>query len=139
MKLANNGTIEETAIDLKALSDHAQVVYTVRRLTAQMGFDEHEQYLIATAASEASTNVIRYAKRGRVTLRAVGNGDRAGFEFIVEDRGPGIENIEAAMKEGVSKGNGLGLGLSSIRRIMDEFDIHSRPGHGTRIVARKWR
>ena len=131
--------IEERIIDLVELSDHAQVVYAVRHLTAQMGFDENQQYLIATAASEASTNVIRYAKKGRVRLRAIGDGDRVGFEFTVEDQGPGIEDIDAAMEEGVSKGHGLGLGLSSIKRIMDEFDIQSKPGAGTRIVARKWR
>jgi serine/threonine-protein kinase RsbT len=137
--LAAGDIFEETTIDLVELTDHAQVVYTVRRLTAQMGFDENQQYLIATAASEASTNVIRYAGRGKVTFRSVRKVDGTGFEFIVEDDGPGIDNIEEAMKEGVSNGNGLGLGLSSIKRIMDEFDITSSPGHGTRIVARKWR
>jgi serine/threonine-protein kinase RsbT len=137
--LAAGDIFEETTIDLVELTDHAQVVYTVRRLTAQMGFDENQQYLIATAASEASTNVIRYADRGKVTFRSVRKVDGTGFEFIVEDDGPGIDNIEEAMKEGVSNGNGLGLGLSSIKRIMDEFDITSSPGHGTRIVARKWR
>ncbi len=131
--------IEETTIELLELSDHAQVVYTVRHLTAQMGFDEHQQYLIATAASEASTNVIRYGGKGTVTLKAVQKGDRTGFEFIVQDEGPGIENIEEAMREGFSNGKGLGLGLSSIKRIMDDFDIQSEPGKGTRIVARKWR
>jgi len=139
MTLANNPMFEDTTIDLAALSDHAQVVYTVRRLTAQMGFEENEQYLIATAASEASTNVIRYAEKGKVTLRAVVDGDRVGFEFTVEDHGPGIEDMEVAMEEGVSNGKGLGLGLSSIKRIMDEFDIQSKPKVGTRIVARKWR
>ena len=137
--MVNNDMIEETMIDLTELSDHAQVVYAVRHLTAQMGFDENQQYLIATAASEASTNVIRYAEKGKVTLRTVKDGDRVGFEFAVEDRGPGIENIDAAMEEGVSKGHGLGLGLSSIKRIMDEFDIQSKPGSGTRVVATKWR
>ena len=131
--------IEERIIDLVELSDHAQVVYAVRHLTAQMGFDETQQYLIATAASEASTNVIRYAEKGKVTLRAISDGDRVGFEFAVEDHGPGIQDIEGAMEEGVSKGHGLGLGLSSIKRIMDEFEIQSEPGAGTRIVARKWR
>ena len=131
--------MEETIIDLEVISDHAQVVYAVRRLTAHAGFDENQQYLIATAASEASTNVIRYAGKGTVTLRTLRKVDATGIEFIVEDEGPGIENLEDAMREGVSGGNGLGLGLSSIKRIMDEFDIQSKPGAGTKIVARKWR
>jgi serine/threonine-protein kinase RsbT len=139
MKLTENRIAEETSIDLVELSDHAQVVYTVRRLSGQMGFDENQQFLIATAVSEMSTNIIRYAGKGRVTLRTVQEEKREGIEIIAQDEGPGIENIEEAMKENFSKGNGLGLGLSSMRRIMDEFDIQSKPGHGTRIVARKWR
>ena len=130
---------EETQIDLVELSDHAQVVYAVRRLTAQMGFDENQQFLIATAASEASTNIIRYAGKARVTLRTVRKEGREGIEIVARDEGPGIESTEEAMKEGFSRGKGLGLGLSSIKRIMDEFDIQSEPGVGTRIVTRKWR
>jgi len=139
MKLTNNRITEDTPIDLVEISDHAQVVYTVRRLTAQMGFDETQQSLISTAASELSTNIIRYAGKGRITLRIVHEENREGVEIVAQDEGPGIKNIEEAMKEHFSKGNGLGLGLSSVRRIMDDFDIHSKPGHGTRIVARKWR
>ena len=134
-----NRITEETYIDLVELSDHAQVVYTVRRLTAQMGFDEVQQSLISTAASELSTNIIRYAGKGRVTFRTVQKENREGIEIITEDQGPGIENIEEAMKEHFSNGNGLGLGLSSVKRIMDEFVIQSKPRHGTRVVARKWR
>jgi serine/threonine-protein kinase RsbT len=134
-----NRNTEETFIDLVEISDHAQVVYTVRRLTAQMGFDEVQQTLISTAASELSTNIIRYAGKGTVTLRTIHKENREGIEIVAEDEGPGIENIEEAMKEHFSKGNGLGLGLSSVKRIMDEFDIQSKPGHGTRIVTMKWR
>lgn len=137
--MTENRVDEETHIDLVELSDHAQVVYAVRRLTAQMGFDENQQFLIATAASEASTNIIRYAGRGKVTLRTVRKEGREGIEIVARDEGPGIESIEEAMTEGFSNGKGLGLGLSSIRRIMDEFDIQSKPGGGTRIVTRKWR
>lgn len=137
--MPENRIDKETHINLVNLSDHAQVVYAVRRLTAQMGFDANQQFLIAAAASEASTNIIRYAGRGWVTLRSVRKEGREGIEIVARDNGPGIERIEEAIKEGVSKGKGLGLGLSSIRRIMDEFDIQSKPGAGTRIVARKWR
>ena len=130
---------ENITIDLVEISDHALVVYTVRRLTAEMGFDEVRQSLISTAASELSTNIIRYADKGRITLRTVHEVDREGIEILAQDEGPGIENIEEAMTERFSKGNGLGLGLSSVKRIMDDFDIQSKPGHGTRIVTRKWR
>ena len=138
-KLMENRIAETISIDLVDISDHALVVYTVRRLTAEMGFDKVQQSLISTAASELSTNIIRYAKKGRITVKSVHDSDREGIEIVAEDEGPGIENIEEAMKEHFSKGNGLGLGLSSVKRIMDDFDIQSKPGHGTRIVARKWR
>ena len=139
MKPIINRITEDTSIDLAEISDHAQIVYTVRRLTAQMGFDETQQSLISTAASELSTNIIRYAGKGRITLRVVQEENRVGFEIVAHDEGPGIDDIEKAMEEHFSKGNGLGLGLSSVRRIMDDFNIQSKPGHGTRIVARKWR
>ena len=120
-------------------SDTAQVVYATRRLAAQLGFDESEQFLIATAVSELGTNIIRYANRGRITLGMIKEDCRIGIEVTAEDYGPGIVNIDEAMQEHFSSGNGLGLGLPSVRRIMDEFAIESKPGQGTRIVVRKWR
>ena len=65
--------------------------------------------------------------------------DRTGVEVLAEDDGPGIENLSEAMKDHVSGGSGLGLGLPSVQRIMDEFAIDSSPGHGTRVLARRWR
>ena len=120
-------------------SDNAHVVYATRKLAAQMGFDESEQFLIATAVSELATNIIRYANRGKITLRMIQQNNRTGIEVTAEDYGPGIINIDEAMQEHFSSGNGLGLGLPSVRRIMDEFAIESKPGQGTRIVVRKWR
>jgi negative regulator of sigma-B (phosphoserine phosphatase) len=120
-------------------SDNAQVVYATRKLAAQLGFDESEQFLIATAVSELATNIIRYANRGRITLGMIREDSRTGIEVTAEDYGPGIANIDEAMQEHFSSGNGLGLGLPSVRRIMDEFAIASKPGQGTRIVVRKWR
>ncbi|MCG8616194.1 MAG: anti-sigma regulatory factor [Desulfobacterales bacterium] len=119
-------------------ADNAQVVFSTRRLLADMGFDETRQYLIASAVSELSTNIIRYAGRGTVTLTCLENAGTVGVEVIALDQGPGIEDLDRAMTENVSTGNGLGLGLPSVKRIMDEFDIRSAPGEGTRIRAVKW-
>ena len=74
-----------------------------------------------------------------VRLRLVRKEDRTGIEVLAEDDGPGIEDLSEAMKDHVSKGGGLGLGLPSVKRIMDEFSIESGPGRGTRVWARKWR
>lgn len=129
---------EQISFDLYEPSDNAQVVYSARKILAGMNFGETAQYLIASAVSELSTNIIRYAQKGKITLKVIHNGARAGFEVCAQDRGPGISNMENAMKENYSSGNGLGLGLPSVKRIMDEFQIQSTPGVGTRITAIKW-
>ncbi len=129
---------EQVTFELHEPSDNAQVVFSARKILAQMGFNETGQHLIASAVSELSTNIIRYAKGGKISLRVIHSGDRAGFEVHAVDHGPGICDIDAAMQENYSTGNGLGLGLPSVKRIMDEFQIQSAPGQGTRITAIKW-
>ena len=129
---------ETMSFELVSPSDNAQVVFSARKLLEQMGFDKVRQYLIASAVSELSTNIIRYAKRGTISLRVFFNGHKKGFEVIALDQGPGIPSISDAMAESFSTGNGLGLGLPSVKRIMDEFSITSAPGAGTRITAIKW-
>jgi len=133
-----NKTITDMNFLVSDPSDNAQVVYSARQMLAQMGFDETRQYLLATAVSELSTNIIRYAKKGEITLRLCKDGEKNGFEVIAQDQGPGIENISNALKENESTGGGLGLGLPSVKRIMDEFVIQSSPGKGTRIMVKKW-
>ena len=130
---------DDIQIELCEPSDNARVVYAARRLAASLGFNVVNQSLIATAASELSTNIIRYAGKGEVILRTVRDSNRTGIEIVALDKGPGIGNIDRAMEEHFSSGNGLGLGLPSVRRIMDEFSITSGPGQGTTIIARKWR
>jgi anti-sigma regulatory factor (Ser/Thr protein kinase) len=125
--------------ELSEPADNVPVVYATKKLAAQLGFAESEQFLIATAVSELATNIIRYANWGRITLRMIREEGRTGIEVTAEDHGPGIMNIDEAMQEHFSSGSGLGLGLPSVRRIMDEFAIESKPGQGTRVVARKWR
>lgn len=129
---------EQITFDLCEPSDNAQVVFAARKILARMGFDQTGQYLIASAVSELSTNIIRYAHKGKITLTIIHNGDKAGFEVDAQDQGPGISDMDNAMKENYSSGNGLGLGLPSVKRIMDEFQIQSSPGVGTRITAIKW-
>lgn len=119
-------------------SDNAQVVFSARKMLADIGFDEKGQYLIASAVSELSTNIIRYAGSGSISLNRIRNHETQGIEVVARDQGPGIPDIAEALKENYSTGKGLGLGLPSVRRIMDEFEIRSDPGRGTRIRAVKW-
>lgn len=119
-------------------ADNAVVVLSTRKVLEKMDFDEVTQYLIASAVSELSTNIIRYAHRGTVTLSRIESADKKGIKIVARDQGPGIADISQAMKENHSTGNGLGLGLPSVERIMDEFEISSVRDKGTRIMAVKW-
>lgn len=130
---------EVICVELSDPSDTAQAVYSTRRLTARLGFSEANQFLIATAVSELATNIVRYAGRGEVTIRIVYDSGREGIEVVARDCGPGIADIDQALEEHFSSGDSLGLGLPSVKRIMDEFRIDSQRGQGTIIVARKWR
>ena len=91
--------IDEMHFDISEPSDNAQIVYSSRQIVAQIGFDVSSQFLIATAVSELSTNIIRYAGKGTITLRIIQSGDRKGFVVLARDHGPGIENIEKAFKD----------------------------------------
>ena len=109
-----------------------------RDLAAELGFSPGDLALIATAISEITRNVIAYATRGEMTIRIVRQEKRRGIEIVVQDEGPGIANLPQAMQDGYSTGGGLGLGLPGARRLMDEFEIDSQVGRGTRVVMRKW-
>ena len=136
--LKMNKKADDLVFRVSEPSDNAQIVYNARRMLLQIGFDETRQYLIASAVSELSTNIIRYAKKGTITLRCIKAIDKSGFEVIAQDYGPGIPDIQKATMENYSSGDGLGLGLSSVKRIMDECEIKSSQGQGTCIIAKKW-
>lgn len=121
-------------------SDKEQVVITARYLAAEAGFDETNQHLIATAASELATNIAKYAKEGEITLKIIQRARQLGIQIIARDDGPGIRDIEQVMQDNFSTSKGsLGLGLPSVKRIMDEFKINSQQGGGTIVSALKWR
>jgi serine/threonine-protein kinase RsbT len=109
-----------------------------RDLAEQLGFSSGEATMVATAVSELARNIVDYAKTGRVTLRPVECGARRGLVVIAEDTGPGISDLEMAMRDGFSTNGRLGLGLPGVRRLMDEFEIWSEFGRGTRVTAKKW-
>ena len=113
-------------------------VLEVARRCELAGFDATASRKIATAASELARNILKYAGRGELRLRAIEELGRRGVQIDSLDDGPGIADIEAALRDQFSTGGTLGLGLPGVRRLMDDFDIASSPGRGTRVTVRKW-
>jgi serine/threonine-protein kinase RsbT len=109
-----------------------------RELAAVTGFSSTDQTMIALAISEIARNIIAYAQRGVVTLCQLQDGGRRGVQIIARDEGPGIPDIELAMRDGYSTGKSLGVGLPGARRVMDEFELISSPGRGTTVTMKKW-
>jgi len=119
--------------------DNALAISAARQLCAEIGFVETEQFLIASVVSELATNIIHYAGRGEILLKRVQDGGTCGIEVLARDNGPGIADLEKALTDNYSTGGTLGLGLPSVKRIMDEFTIESAPGKGVRCLSRKWK
>lgn len=124
---------------IQTAEDVVGVRQAVRQRAVDLGFNLVDQTKIVTAASELARNTLQYGGGGTLTLEALEEAGRRGLRLIFEDHGPGIANIELAMKDGYSTGGGLGLGLSGARRLSNEFHIDSRPGEGTKITIVRWR
>ena len=105
---------------------------------ASLGFSSTDLTLLATAISEVARNVTTYAGEGEVALRVVHERGRDGIEVVASDAGPGITDVELAMQDGYTTGNGLGLGLPGTRRLVDDFDLRTAPGAGTTVRLVKW-
>lgn len=110
-----------------------------RTLAAELGFSSADATLIATAISELARNIVSYARKGEIKLKKMENSSRPGIIVIAADEGPGIPDTRQALRDGFSTSGSLGLGLPGVRRVMDEFEIASQPGHGTTVTVKKWR
>jgi len=131
--------LESRAISLETEHDIVVARGEVRDLAAALGFRSIDQTRLATVASELARNIIKYGVRGQMIAQPTNATDgRAGLRLIFEDEGPGIPNIDAAMRDGFSTGRGLGQGLPGSRRLVDEFKIESAPESGTRVTIVRW-
>ncbi len=110
-----------------------------RALAAEAGFSAVDSTLIATAISELARNIVTYAKTGEINVSAVAQNGRRGIMIVASDNGPGIVDTRQALRDGFSTSGSFGLGLPGVRRLMDEFEILSRPGQGTKVTVTKWR
>ncbi|WP_030904027.1 anti-sigma regulatory factor [Streptosporangium amethystogenes] len=129
-------TAEELPINVNG--DVVLVRQRVRTVAVNVGLSLVDQTKVVTAASELARNALVYAGGGQVRVEVVHNGVRQGLRMTFSDNGPGIPDIEQALTDGWTTGNGLGLGLSGSRRLVDEFALESTPGEGTLITVTKW-
>lgn len=109
-----------------------------RELAAETGFSNTDRTIIALAISEIARNIISYARRGEVVICQVNDGVRRGIQIVAEDEGPGIPDIELAMRDGYSTAKSLGVGLPGTKRIMDEFELTTVVGKGTTVRMKRW-
>jgi len=124
---------------VQSAEDVVPIRQAVRQRAVELGFSLVDQTKIVTAASELARNTLQYGGGGRVTIDAVEDFGRRGIRLTFEDEGPGIPDVELAMKDGYTTGGGLGLGLSGARRLSNDFSIQSAPGKGTRVTITRWR
>ena len=127
-------------LPVKVQTDIVLVRQKVRLLTSELGFRLINQTKLVTAASELARNTLEYGGGGAVQLEIVeGAVGKVGLRLSFEDQGPGIPDLEVAMTDGYTSGHGLGMGLSGSKRLVDEFDIWTKVGEGTRVTVTGWR
>src|SRR6476659_8198682 len=129
--------IDET-LPVRTSDDVVRVRQAVRARAVAIGFSLVDQTKIVTAASEIGRNTVDYGGGGEMRIEVVRNGQRRGVRLTFSDAGPGIRDIDQAMRDGYTTGNGLGLGLSGAKRLCNEFAIQSAPGSGTTVTIARW-
>jgi serine/threonine-protein kinase RsbT len=126
-------------VQIRTSDDVVQVRQRVRSSAVAAGLSLVDQTKIVTAASELARNTLAYGGGGTMTIAIIADGFRRGVRLVFEDHGPGIADIQLALTDGYTTGNGLGLGLSGAKRLSNEFSIESQVGVGTRVTIARWR
>lgn len=130
--------LKSESLPVRTSEDVVLVRTSVRKMAAELKFGIVDQTKIVTAASEIARNTLDYGRGGDLRMEALDNGLKRGLRLIFADRGPGIGDIDLALRDGFTSGNGMGLGLGGTRRLMDEFEIVSRLNEGTIVTITKW-
>jgi serine/threonine-protein kinase RsbT len=127
------------SLPVQSSEDIVTVRQAVRKKAISLGFGLVDQTKFVTAASELARNTLDYGGGGTVRIEMVQNDRTSGIRLVFEDQGPGIADIDQALKDGYTSGNGMGLGLGGARRLSNEFEIWSQPGEGTRVSILRWK
>ena len=127
------------ALPIASDDDIVRVRQRVRDWAVSLGFSLVDQTKLVTAASELARNALVYGRGGTVLMESLLNDSKRGLRLTFEDHGPGIADIDLALKDGYTTGSGLGLGLSGARRLSQDFQLTSKPGEGTRVVIGRWK
>ena len=131
----------ETQTEVRTVADVVTARQRGRSLALELGFDAPDVTLIAAAISEVARNIVDHAKQGEIVISGVheSGGKKKGIQIVARDEGPGIADVMRAMHHGYDARQGVGIGLSGAKRLMDEFDLESEVGRGTTITMKKWR
>lgn len=132
-------TLKHETLGIQSSADVVLIRQAVRRFAVDLGFSLVDQTKIVTAASELARNTLDYGKGGTMDLEALSDGMRRGLRLTFTDQGPGIPDIDLALQDGYTTGNGLGMGLSGAKRLVNEFSLVSTVGEGTCITVTKWK
>jgi serine/threonine-protein kinase RsbT len=130
--------ISAETVPVVSEADIVAVRRCVREIATKLGFSLVDQTKVVTAASELARNTLIHGRGGQMELATL-NGPRTGIRLTFEDKGPGIPDIDLALRDGFTTGSGLGLGLGGAKRLVNEFDVKSRAGEGTKITVIRWK
>lgn len=134
-----SASVAARTVPIRTGEDVVRVRQEVRRIAVEAGLGLVDQTKIVTAASELARNTLDYGKGGEAIMEVVQAGMRRGVRILFQDQGPGIPDIELALKDGYTTGRGMGLGLGGARRLCNEFAIESAPAQGTRVTIARWK
>lgn len=131
--------LKRDVLPLKSSNDVVLARQKVRQWATELRFSLVDQTKLVTAASELGRNALDHGKGGAMTMESLANGAKTGLRLVFEDHGPGIPNIEQALKDGFTTGSGMGLGLGGSKRLVNEFSIESEVGKGTKVTVIRWK
>ena len=126
-------------VPIQTSSDVVLVRQRVRQWATDLRFTLVDQTKLVTAASELARNALDHGKGGQMTMEILNGASRVGLKLVFEDSGPGIPDIEQALKDGFTTGSGMGLGLGGSKRLVNEFAIESKVGKGTKVTVVRWK